>query len=109
MSANAEVLLADEAPIIELDELGALIAEGQERGFLTIEQITALLEEVDVTKEQVRELHAHLYEQGIDDRRRRRQADRVGGRENGGGRRGAQGDGGAATAAARRARSPRST
>jgi RNA polymerase primary sigma factor len=58
--------LADEAPIWELDGLQQLIAGGQERGYLTIEQVTACLEEVDVTKEQVRELHSHLEEQGID-------------------------------------------
>ncbi len=43
-----------------------LIADGQERGYLTIEQIATCLEEVEVTKEQVRELHAHLEELGID-------------------------------------------
>jgi RNA polymerase primary sigma factor len=61
-----EGLLADEAPIHELDELQGLIAEGQERGFLTIEEITTCLEEVEVTKEQIAELHGHLVDQGID-------------------------------------------
>jgi len=65
-TTKPEGLLADEAPIWELDELRLLIAGGQERGYLTIEQVTACLEEVDVTKEQVRELHGHLEEQGID-------------------------------------------
>jgi RNA polymerase primary sigma factor len=50
----------------ELDEFRSLIAEGQERGFLTFEQIATCLEEVEVTKEQVQELHAYLDEQGID-------------------------------------------
>jgi RNA polymerase primary sigma factor len=58
--------LADEAPIAELDELRPLIAEGQERGFLTFDQIAVCLEEADVTKEQIQELHAYLDEQGID-------------------------------------------
>jgi RNA polymerase primary sigma factor len=66
VSTKTEVLLADEAPIWEMDDLRQLIAEGQERGFLTFEQIAATLEEVEVTKEQVQELHAHLEEQGID-------------------------------------------
>ena len=66
MSAKTDVLLADEAPIWELDELRALVAEGQERGVLTFEQIAGALEEVEVTKEQVRDLHNHLEEQGID-------------------------------------------
>jgi RNA polymerase primary sigma factor len=60
------ILLADEAPITELDELRPLIVEGQERGFLTFGQIEACLEEVEVTKEQLQELHAYLEEQGID-------------------------------------------
>jgi len=63
--SKTEVLLADEAPIAELEELRHLIVEGQERGYLTIEQITTCLEEVEVTKEQVRELHAFLDEHGI--------------------------------------------
>ena len=66
LSTKTEVLLADEAPIAEIDELRQLIAEGQERGFLTFDQIASSLEEVEVTKEQVPELHAHLDEQGID-------------------------------------------
>jgi RNA polymerase primary sigma factor len=60
------VLLADEAPIYELDELRTLITEGQERGFLTFDDISTALEEVEVTKEQLGELHAYLSEQGID-------------------------------------------
>jgi RNA polymerase primary sigma factor len=60
------VLLADDAPIHELDELRTLIAEGQERGVLTFDDIATALEEVEVTKEQLRELHGYLSEQGID-------------------------------------------
>ncbi len=65
MSVDEIVLLSDEAPIVELDELRPLIAEGQERGVLTFAQIEACLEEVEVTKEQVQELHAYLDGQGI--------------------------------------------
>ena len=65
MSVDEIVLLSDETPIVELDELGPLIAGGQERGFLTFAEIEACLEEVEVTKEQVQELHAYLDEQGI--------------------------------------------
>ena len=60
MGTKTEALLVDEAPITEIDELKPLIAEGQERGFLTVEQIASSLEEVEVTKEQVAELHAYL-------------------------------------------------
>jgi RNA polymerase primary sigma factor len=66
VSTKSEVLLADEAPIWELDGLRQLIVEGQDRGFLTFEQIASTLEEIEVTKEQLHELHHHLEEQGID-------------------------------------------
>jgi RNA polymerase primary sigma factor len=65
LSKEASVLLSDEAPIVEIDELRPLIAEGQERGFLTFRQIADCLEEIEVTKEQVAELHTYLDEQGI--------------------------------------------
>jgi len=66
LSTKTEVLLADEAPIWEMDELRQLISDGQERGFLTFEQIATCLDEVEVTKEQVQELHSHLVEHGVD-------------------------------------------
>ncbi len=66
MSVDEIVLLSDDAPIAELEELRTLIAEGQERGYLTFAQIEACLEEVEVTKEQIQELHAYLDEHGID-------------------------------------------
>ncbi len=50
----------------EADELRGLIAQGRERGYLTFEEIAATLEEVEVTKEQVSGLHAHLIEHGVD-------------------------------------------
>jgi len=66
VSTKAEGLLADEAPVAELEELQGLINEGRERGFLTHIEIVAALEEVDVTKEQVVELHGYLDEHGIE-------------------------------------------
>ena len=67
MSDSAGVsILGDETSIAELDELRPLIAEGHERGWLRFEQIAACLEEADVTKEQVQELHSYLEEHGIE-------------------------------------------
>jgi RNA polymerase primary sigma factor len=66
VTTKPDELLADEAPLAETDEFRALILEGQERGFLTFEQIASTLEEVEVTKEQLIELHGTLVEQGID-------------------------------------------
>jgi RNA polymerase primary sigma factor len=47
-------------------ELQALVVLGRERGYLTFEQIASTLEEVEVTKEQVAGLHAHLVEHGVE-------------------------------------------
>ncbi len=55
-----------EAPDLEHDELRTLVAEGRERGFLTFEEIAACLEEVEITKEQVRDLHVFLVDSGIE-------------------------------------------
>ena len=65
---EAVALLSDqpEAPFLEVEELRALVSEGRERGYLTFEEIAGCLEEVEVTKEQVRDLHAHLVENGVD-------------------------------------------
>jgi RNA polymerase primary sigma factor len=65
---DAVVLLTEEteAPLLDIEEVRALVAEGRERGYLTLEEISAILEEVEITKEQVAELHAHLQEAGVD-------------------------------------------
>jgi len=56
----------DGQPFVDQEELRGLIAQGRERGYLTFEQIAATLEEVEVTKEQVAQLHSHLVEHGVD-------------------------------------------
>ena len=66
MTEKAQALLSDEDPVAEREELRDLVARGQEQGYLTIEEIAGRLDEVEVTKEQVIELHAHLVENGID-------------------------------------------
>ena len=66
LGTKTEELLADDTSITEIEELRPLIAEGQERGYLTFEQITSSLEEVEVTKEQIAELRGFLEEQGIE-------------------------------------------
>ena len=53
-------------PFLEIDELRNLASDGRERGYLTYEEIASCLEEVEVTKEQVRSLHTHLLETGVD-------------------------------------------
>jgi RNA polymerase primary sigma factor len=65
LSVDEIVLLGDETPVAELVELQPLIAEAQERGVIQFSQLESCLEEIEVTKEQVQELHAYLDEQGI--------------------------------------------
>ena len=83
MAEKADVLLAEgeeevaeggdsqagggvDAAMPESEELRELISQGRERGYLTFEEISATLEEVEVTKEQVQSLHTHLIEHGVD-------------------------------------------
>jgi len=69
LSAKEDAVLESaepDAPFADIEELGALVSEGRERGYLTFEEIAACLEEVEVTKEQVHELHAHLEENGVE-------------------------------------------
>ena len=56
----------DATSMPEIEELAGLIALGRERGYLTYEQISSTLEEVEITKEQVSQLHANLVEHGVD-------------------------------------------
>ena len=63
---ESDGLLADEAPIHELEELRPVVTEGLERGFVRFDALASALEEVEVTKEQVSELHGYLADQGVD-------------------------------------------
>jgi RNA polymerase primary sigma factor len=56
----------DGMPLPEVEELRSLLSDGLERGVLTFEEIASCLEEVEVTKEQLSELHSYLAEQGIE-------------------------------------------
>jgi RNA polymerase primary sigma factor len=57
---------SEERSFAESDELRGLVALGREQGYLSFEEIARTLEEVEVTKEQVSGLHAHLVENGIE-------------------------------------------
>jgi RNA polymerase primary sigma factor len=66
LASIREGVVAEESPFGESEELRRLVAVGTERGYLTFEEIASTLEEVEITKEQVSELHGHLVEQGVD-------------------------------------------
>jgi RNA polymerase primary sigma factor len=65
-SANEGVVAVAEPPIAEADDLAVLIAEGHERGYLAIDAVASVLEELDASKEQVHELYAYLEEHSIE-------------------------------------------
>lgn len=48
------------------EELRGLVALGEERGYLTSEQVVSALAEVDISKEEISALYRHLVSQGID-------------------------------------------
>ena len=50
----------------DIEELQKLVADGQDKGFLTYDEIVAGLEEVDLTKEQVEEFYTYLIDHGIE-------------------------------------------
>ncbi len=67
MSESVDVLIAtDVTAVVEIDELQGIIAEGQERGFLTYEAITSAIEEAELTHDQTQDLLSYLEEHGIE-------------------------------------------
>jgi RNA polymerase primary sigma factor len=67
VSQSVEVLIAtDGTAVVEIDELQGVIAEGQERGFLTHESVASAMEEAELTHDQAQDLLSYLEEHGID-------------------------------------------
>jgi len=65
--AKAEGLaVAVETAVVDVEELQAVIAEGQERGFLTAEALHGALEELELTPTQTQDLLSYLEEHGIE-------------------------------------------
>jgi RNA polymerase primary sigma factor len=52
--------------VVDMEELHALIADGQERGFVTSANLTSALEEAEISAEQVQDLFSYLEEHGIE-------------------------------------------
>lgn len=51
---------------MESEELRGLVSVGRERGFLTFDAVAEAVSDLDLTREQIEELNAHIGEQGID-------------------------------------------
>jgi RNA polymerase primary sigma factor len=61
----ANVLTVD-ISLPEVEELQKLVAEGQEKGFLTYDEIVNGLEDVELTKEQVEDFYTYLIDHGVE-------------------------------------------
>src|SRR6186997_2041700 len=59
-------MLTVEYSLPDIEELARLVEVGQEKGFLTYDEIATVLEEVEISKEQVEDLHSYLIDHGID-------------------------------------------
>jgi RNA polymerase primary sigma factor len=66
LSATDDAALLDDPVPGDSAELRELIAAGVERGYLSVEEIAACLEEVDIGREEVGQLQAHLSARGIE-------------------------------------------
>ncbi len=68
MSADDRSGAVAERPpgVLDTDEVRGLVVLGQERGYLRLDEVAACLSELEVTREQVLELRAHLVDQGIE-------------------------------------------
>ncbi len=67
MSEKLEGLLsATDTAVVEFEELQSVIAESQERGFLTADALAAALEEADLSAQQTHEVLGYLEEHGIE-------------------------------------------
>ena len=67
MSEKLEgLLIATDTAVVELEELQGIIAESQERGFVTVQALSAALEETELSGQQTQDLLSYLEEHGIE-------------------------------------------
>jgi RNA polymerase primary sigma factor len=59
-------MLTVDIALPDVEELQKLVFDGQEKGFLTYDEIAAGLEEVDLTKEQIEDFYTYLIDHSID-------------------------------------------
>ena len=60
------LLITAEPAVAEMDELQAIIADGQERGFVTAGEMARVVEEVELTVQQAQDLLSYLEEHGVE-------------------------------------------
>jgi RNA polymerase primary sigma factor len=59
-------MLTVDIALPEVEELQKLVLEGQEKGFLTYDEIATGLEDVELTKEQIEDFYTYLIDHSID-------------------------------------------
>jgi RNA polymerase primary sigma factor len=59
-------MLTVDISLPDVDELHKLVQDGQEKGFLTYDEIVTGLEEVELTKEQIEDFYTYLIDHGIE-------------------------------------------
>src|SRR5947209_13174762 len=64
--AGGRHLLTVDIALPEVEELQKLVAEGQEKGFLTYDEIVTGLDDVELTKEQVEDFYTYLIEHNVE-------------------------------------------
>jgi len=60
------LLLTVDIALPEVEELQKLVVEGQEKGFLSYDEIATALDDVDLTKEQVEDFYTYLIDHGVE-------------------------------------------
>ena len=59
-------MLTVDISLPDIDELKALVQEGQEKGYLTFDEVAAALEEIELTKEQLEDFYTYLLDHNIE-------------------------------------------
>ena len=59
-------MLSVDITLPDVEELHKLVEQGQEKGFLTYDEIAAALEDVDLSKEQIEDFTAYIVDQAIE-------------------------------------------
>ncbi|MGZ4431760.1 MAG: RNA polymerase sigma factor region1.1 domain-containing protein, partial [Gaiellales bacterium] len=59
-------MLTVDISLPDIEELKALVQEGQEKGYLTFDEVATALEEIELTKEQLEDFYAYLLDHNIE-------------------------------------------
>ena len=58
-------MLTVDIQLPDVEELQKLVEIGLERGFVTYDEVSSVVDEVELTKEQVEDFYAYLFEHGV--------------------------------------------